>query len=43
MGSTTLFFFLISLEIKREVVHGDLRRPRQAALPVIAGRWRSCR
>ena len=32
----TLFFFLISLEIKREVVHGDLRRPRQAALPVIA-------
>ena len=35
-GLMTLFFFLISLEIKREVVHGDLRRPRQAALPVIA-------
>jgi len=32
----TLFFFLISLEIKREIVHGDLRRPRQAALPIIA-------
>ena len=35
-GLMTLFFFLISLEIKREVVHGELRRPRQAALPVIA-------
>ena len=35
-GLMTLFFFLISLEIKREVVHGDLRRPRQAALPVLA-------
>ena len=35
-GLMTLFFFLISLEIKREIVHGDLRRPRQAALPVIA-------
>jgi NhaA family Na+:H+ antiporter len=35
-GLMTLFFFLISLEIKREVVHGDLRKPRQAALPVIA-------
>ncbi len=35
-GLMTLFFFLISLEIKREIVHGDLRRPRQAALPIIA-------
>jgi Na+:H+ antiporter, NhaA family len=35
-GLMTLFFFLISLEIKREVTHGDLRHPRQAALPVIA-------
>ncbi len=35
-GLMTLFFFLISLEIKREVVHGDLRKPRQAALPVLA-------
>ncbi len=35
-GLMTLFFFLISLEIKREIVHGDLRRPRQAALPVLA-------
>jgi Na+:H+ antiporter, NhaA family len=35
-GLMTLFFFLISLEIKREVVHGDLREPRRAALPVFA-------
>ena len=31
-----LFFFLISLEIKREVVTGDLRRPSAAALPIVA-------
>jgi NhaA family Na+:H+ antiporter len=35
-GLMALFFFLISLEIKREVVTGDLRHPRRAALPVIA-------
>ncbi|MEZ5157006.1 MAG: Na+/H+ antiporter NhaA [Solirubrobacterales bacterium] len=35
-GLMTLFFFLISLEIKREIVHGDLREPRKAALPVLA-------
>lgn len=35
-GLMTLFFFLISLEIKREVVTGDLRHPRLAALPVVA-------
>ncbi len=35
-GLMTLFFFLISLEIKREVVTGDLREPRRAALPVLA-------
>jgi len=35
-GLMTLFFFLISLEIKREVACGDLSRPRQAALPIIA-------
>jgi Na+:H+ antiporter, NhaA family len=32
----TLFFFLISLEIKRELVTGDLRHPKRAALPIIA-------
>jgi len=35
-GLMTLFFFLISLEIKRELVVGDLREPKAAALPVIA-------
>ncbi len=32
----TLFFFLISLEIKREIATGDLRDPKRAALPIIA-------
>ena len=31
-----LFFFVVGLEIKREIAHGELRDPRQAALPVIA-------
>jgi Na+:H+ antiporter, NhaA family len=31
-----LFFFVISLEIKREIVTGELRRPRAAAVPVVA-------
>lgn len=31
-----LFFFLISLEVKRELVTGDLREPKKAALPIIA-------
>jgi NhaA family Na+:H+ antiporter len=35
-GLMTLFFFLISLEIKRELVTGELREPRAAALPIIA-------
>ncbi len=35
-GLMTLFFFLISLEIKREIVDGDLSEPRRAALPVLA-------
>lgn len=35
-GLMTLFFFLISLEIKRELVTGELRKPRAAALPVLA-------
>jgi NhaA family Na+:H+ antiporter len=30
-----LFFFVVGLEIKRELVHGELRDPRAAALPVI--------
>lgn len=35
-GLMTLFFFLISLEIKRELVVGELRHPKRAALPIIA-------
>jgi Na+:H+ antiporter, NhaA family len=31
-----LFFFVAGLEIKRELTQGELRDPRQAALPVIA-------
>ena len=30
-----IFFFLVSLEIKREVVQGELSNPRQALLPII--------
>jgi NhaA family Na+:H+ antiporter len=32
-----LFFFLVGMEIKSEVVHGELADKRRAALPVIAG------
>lgn len=35
-GLMTLFFFVIGLEIKRELVTGELRRPRVAALPALA-------
>jgi Na+:H+ antiporter, NhaA family len=31
-----LFFFVVGLEIKRELALGELRDPRQAALPIIA-------
>ena len=31
-----IFFFVVGLEIKRELVVGELRRPRAAALPAIA-------
>jgi NhaA family Na+:H+ antiporter len=32
----TIFFFVVGLEIKRELVTGELRDPRKAALPVVA-------
>jgi len=32
----TVFFLLVGVEIKREVVHGDLRDVRAVALPVVA-------
>ncbi len=35
-GLMVLFFFVIGLEIKGEIVHGDLRSPRVAALPALA-------
>src|SRR5215203_1726464 len=31
-----IFFFVVGLEIKRELVEGELREPRRAALPAIA-------
>ncbi|HAT9492087.1 TPA: Na+/H+ antiporter NhaA [Legionella pneumophila subsp. pneumophila] len=35
-GLMTLFFFFVSLELKREFVFGELRKPKMAALPIIA-------
>ncbi len=35
-GLMTLFFFVVGLEIKRELVSGELRDPRKAVLPVVA-------
>lgn len=33
-GLMTLFFFVVGLEIKRELTQGELRNPRLAALPI---------
>ena len=35
-GAMTLFFFLIALELKRELILGELRKPKIAALSIIA-------
>lgn len=35
-GLMTIFFFVVGLEIKRELVEGELREPRKAALPIVA-------
>ena len=34
-GLMAVFFFVVTLEIKREIVDGELRDPRIAAIPVI--------
>ncbi len=34
-GLMTIFFFVVGLEIKREIVMGELREPRKAALPLM--------
>lgn len=35
-GLMAIFFFLVGLEIKKEIVDGQLSSPRQAALPIFA-------
>ena len=35
-GLLAIFFFVVGLELKREIVAGELRRPSTAALPVVA-------
>jgi NhaA family Na+:H+ antiporter len=35
-GLMTIFFFVVGLEIKRHMVHGELRDPRKALLPMVA-------
>ncbi|GAB3961040.1 Na+/H+ antiporter NhaA [Streptomyces sparsus] len=35
-GLLTIFFFVAGIELKRELVAGELRRPAAAALPVVA-------
>lgn len=34
-AAMVLFFFVVGLEIKRELTQGELRDPRQAALPIV--------
>ncbi|MBB6171098.1 NhaA family Na+:H+ antiporter [Nocardiopsis mwathae] len=35
-GLLALFFFIIGAELKQEFVHGELRNPRRAMLPIVA-------
>ncbi len=36
-GLMSIFFFVVGLELKREIVAGELSSPRNAILPVVAG------
>lgn len=36
-GLMAVFFFVIGLELKREIVAGELSKPRNAILPIVAG------
>ena len=42
-GLMAVFFFLVGLEIKREVLIGELSSLKQAAFPLIAAVWRDNR
>ena len=35
-GLLTVFFFIVGNELKQELVHGELRDPRRAVLPIVA-------
>ncbi len=35
-GLMAFFFFVVGLELKREILVGELKQPRQAALPILA-------
>jgi NhaA family Na+:H+ antiporter len=35
-GLMALFFFVVGMELKREIMTGELSNPRQAALPIVA-------
>lgn len=36
-GLMSMFFFVIGLELKREILEGELSNPRKALLPILAG------
>ncbi|MGF1532198.1 MAG: Na+/H+ antiporter NhaA [Bernardetiaceae bacterium] len=36
-GLMSMFFFVVGLELKREILEGELSRPRKALLPIVAG------
>ena len=42
-GLMAIFFFVIGLEVKRELVIGELREMRKAALPIAAAKVRQHR